>query len=83
MKKITAQEHQAFEGVKGRGTKSEFLKAAFELQVGEALFITKEEWGHKASPTARINGEVKRLHSSVKFENKTVPGQGWSILRVE
>lgn len=82
MKKITLDEHHQFPGTVRKGKKSELMVAMDELEVNEGIFISNTEWGLKSSPVTRINGEVRRLKSSKKFSGKTVPGEGWSILRI-
>lgn len=80
MRKLTEDELRAMTLV-GRGRKSEYARALLALAVGEALFLSKQEWNKNYHPsnTAR---SVGKTHGR-KFELLAdVNGTGWVVKRV-
>lgn len=53
---------------------SKLFTACSKLKVGEMIFVSKEEWQHKARPRPRFE---KKLISSRKCE------EGWVLTRVK
>lgn len=83
MKKLTAAEVVAFQQLNPPHTRSkerpEYAREANRLEVGEGIFITKEEWGvnKKSNPASSLG----YYYPEKKFSYQTTPS-GWLITRV-
>lgn len=66
---------------RGIKTSNKFLATGRELEVGEALLITKDEWPYKNTPTASPFSYRQR---GKKFSvRKLSSGLGWAVIRTK
>ncbi len=81
MKKLTPDEFNQLP-IQGTGRSSVFYKAIIGLRVGEALFISREEYTLYHGP-GRICRLITKRFPQVKYQRGPVAdGTGWAISRV-
>jgi hypothetical protein len=82
MKKITADEFDAL-GSGGRGRSKKVFSQIFSLLPGEAVIITKADWGtRKGAPTKKARYIEKKFNR--KFTDiRLADGSGWAVKRVK
>ena len=80
MKKISQEEFEAMNLV-GHGRQSAFSRAVMQLEVGEVLYLPKEEWKKKYHPSKSVYTIAKRHNR--KFEVLSeVNNKGWTVKRI-
>lgn len=81
MKKLSEEEFSKL-ALTGRGNSSPFYKAIIGLRVGEALFISKEEWKGYKTPT-RICRYIEKRFKGVQYTcGRVADGSGWAVKRL-
>ncbi len=65
-----------------RGRSTLLRSQLLQLQVGEVLFLAKEEWKSKSGPTY-IVGHIKKTHSYLFEYGLKTDGSGWLFRRVK
>jgi hypothetical protein len=81
MKKIPKEEMPQQLPVK-RGRDTRLRGALVQLEVGEGLFLPKEEWKRKSSPAFVVARLKKTLNLRFEYGQKT-DGTGWLFKRVK
>jgi hypothetical protein len=79
MKKFNKEEAMRLKPAVGRST---LVRAMVEqLEIGEALLITRDDWKAKDAPYRVVNYFAKK--SGRKFKNGRMPdGTGWLVKRI-
>lgn len=81
MKKIAKEDMPQLLPVK-RGRDTRLRGALLSLEVGEGLFLPKEEWKPKRGPASVIS-RLKKT-SEMRFEyGKKIDGTGWLFRRIK
>jgi hypothetical protein len=81
MRKLTPEEYSQM-NLKGRGRQSAFSRAVTQLEVGEVLFLPKEEWKKKYHPSRTIYTIKKRYNRQYKLLTEA-NGTGWAVERLK
>ncbi len=80
MKKISEEDFSKM-ALMGRGKSSPFYRAILGLHIGEALFISTEEWNGCQTPT-RICRYIEKRFQGVKYIcGRLTDGSGWAVKR--
>jgi len=80
MRKLTPEEYASM-NLRGRGRQSAFSRAIMQLEVGEVLYLPKEEWNKKYHPSKSVYTIATRYKR--KFELLTeVNNKGWTVKRI-
>lgn len=66
------------------GMRESIYKQLSSLEVGEAITVTKKEWGIRSSPRYTVNRVARNRDWKCKFSIQTfVDETGWLIKRVK
>lgn len=87
MKKISDKEFREIIFKRRKGLSSEFIKILAGLDIGEHLFIGKDEWKLKSDPHNMISSSIVHIKSSLvgyRFSTRLLADDsGWIITRRE
>jgi len=86
MKILTQEEVEKLEFViqNATGKTTPFLIRLKEMEIGENILITKEEWPIKSAPCLIIGQTFRKARSEKKFNTRTLKdGSGWVVKRIK
>jgi hypothetical protein len=82
MKRLTKEEVSMLEFLPRRIIKSPIIREISMLEIGEALFIEKNEWTIKTPPSTYMGSYFRQKRSEKVFSVRKTDDNGFYVLRL-